>query len=216
MAIPANSDFTYYTATPLTNTDWANNFHQIVTYLTNSAYDMSFNSLTTAGAVTIGGTATMNGATVINGALTVPNYTKVSYYLTSDMLVIGNGTYTPITGWTSNFDTLSEFNPTTGTWTPQNTGYYEIILKTDWSFPAGNIMGRIQITSNGAQAAINQTQSTVATAGSGGVTLYSHYFANITSGVAYQFRTWTDYGADNAVKIIAGGAYTVLTIKRII
>jgi hypothetical protein len=68
-AAPVNSDFTYYTATPLTNTDWANNFHQVVTYLTGTA-DVTFDTIT-CGAITATGAVGITGNTTITGDLTV-------------------------------------------------------------------------------------------------------------------------------------------------
>ena len=57
MSVPSNANFTYYVATPLTNTDWANNFHQVVNYLTTT-YDVTFNTVNSTTGITSGGTVT--------------------------------------------------------------------------------------------------------------------------------------------------------------
>jgi microcystin-dependent protein len=45
MTVPSTGDFNLYDGTPITNTDWDANFTQVVTFLTNGNYDMTFNSI---------------------------------------------------------------------------------------------------------------------------------------------------------------------------
>ena len=46
MAIPNITDLTVFTGTPLTSTDWLNNFTKIVNYLADGTSDLNINSVT--------------------------------------------------------------------------------------------------------------------------------------------------------------------------
>lgn len=63
MATPLISDFILYTTTPLTDTDYAFNWAEVVKYVSDGTFDFTVNSLTTTANITAAGTIT--GATFV-------------------------------------------------------------------------------------------------------------------------------------------------------
>ncbi len=74
MAVPQLTDFILYTATPLTNTDYAFNWAEVVKYVGDGTFDFTINSLTTTNDVTVNGDATVAGTLGVTGALTAASF----------------------------------------------------------------------------------------------------------------------------------------------
>ncbi len=97
MATPLISDFILYTTTPLTDTDYAFNWAEVVKYVSDGTFDFTVNSLTTTNNVTVGGDLAVTGgitvgdgnistAAIADGAITPAKMTRniASTLVTSD------------------------------------------------------------------------------------------------------------------------------------
>lgn len=91
MATPLISDFILYTTTPLTDTDYAFNWAEVVKYVSDGTFDFTVNSLTTTNDLVVGGDFTIGSgkistAAIADGAITPAKMTRniTSTLVTSD------------------------------------------------------------------------------------------------------------------------------------
>lgn len=122
---------------------------------------------------------------------------------------IAAGTFTALIFPTKNSDTLNEYNTTTGTFTPVNSGLYLVFIITE-SGTAGITNQRVLVSlattsgSDGTRIIAGYTNSSASCNISTGRPL------NMTGGTSYYFNIY----ASNA-ETLSGGPSCAMTIKRI-
>ena len=97
-ATPTINDFTLYTGTLLTGTDWQNNFQQVVNYLTLGLADCTIHNLETKGNLICDGTFTITSGTGFSGNVTGNLTGNVNGNVTGNLFgnaaTVTNGLYT--------------------------------------------------------------------------------------------------------------------------
>jgi microcystin-dependent protein len=69
MTTPNQNELTYYVNKRLDDTDWKNNFNQVLAWITDGTYDLTINSLTTS-TLNVTGTLSFSGSITITGTIT--------------------------------------------------------------------------------------------------------------------------------------------------
>jgi len=81
MAVPLITDFILYVATPLTDTDWAFNWGEVVKYVGDGTFDFTINSLTTTAGATfgsdIGVTGTVTATALVGDGAGITNISNL-------------------------------------------------------------------------------------------------------------------------------------------
>ena len=128
--------------------------------------------------------------------------TLVAAYLTADQ-ALTQSAWNTLTGWTEGYDTLGEFNATTGVFAPGATGWYRVDFCCTISPSAVRNIIAVRTT---APALVQTMADGALVMPAGSFMLY------LSSGTSYQFDVYTVSAACTA---LLGAGITAVTIRRV-